>query len=148
MKEKGTPVFANKFQFVMNRPLEEVAYKYILMVFDPEFGQVITWREVYSDGEGSSLHSHFIIYSIAKFGGIFQDRDFAILCRYFKISENTIVLVVESAEAVPPNKRFIRSTVYKLSGYHFKSLSPTSTQITSSLHVNISFLVFVKLECI
>lgn len=137
MKNKGIPVFANKFEFVINLPLEEIYSKFTLCCYDPEFNSNFTTCDLYLDGEGSSLTTHFLLYATSKLGGIFQERDLEVLFRYFRISEDIMIFTFEQSSLIPLNKKFIRTTFY-LSGLHFKALSRTSTQITRVYHVDLN----------
>jgi len=127
-KEKLVGFFNNKYEFTINVPLEEAAYKFLIAMFDPEVNPM-SQTEYYSSGEGSSITTYFFVYSVYKMGGIFVDRDFILLYKFFRVSEDTIVIICENSEAIPANDKYIRLTFYTNS-YCFKALSPTSTQIT------------------
>lgn len=135
MKNKGVSVFANKFEFTINLPLQEVVSKFLFANYDLENNPSISTINFYSCGEGSSPSTHFIIYGTTKLGGVFHDRDYSFSCRYFKLSEDVVILAQEQSYAIPVSKKYIRST-FHLSGIQFKALSATSTQITQMLQVD------------
>lgn len=137
MKDASFPVFANKFEFVIDAPLEEILPKFIAIGYNPEFNPNFTTCEFYLIGEGSSLITQFLFYGTTKFGGVFQDRDFVLLFRFFRLSEDVAVYILDQSTSIPVSKKFIRAT-FSLSGFYFKAISPTSTQITEVFQVDLN----------
>lgn len=133
MKSKGIPVYANKFEYTVNAPLQEVVSKFFWIAYDPEHNHNITTSQFFCSGEGSSFSTHFIVHMVTKIGGIFQEREICLLMHHFKISDDTHIITQEHSHAIPANKKFIRIT-FHLSGILFKALSATSTQVSRILH--------------
>lgn len=133
MKSHGIPVYANKIDYIVNAPLQEVIPKLFWISYDLEYNHNITSCEFYSDGEGSSFTTHFILYLISKLAGIFQEREICAKFHHFKISEELYVITQDHCDIIPLNKKYIRVTMY-LSGIQFKALSPTTTQVTRIFH--------------
>lgn len=129
MKEEGVSVIAVKFEFLVKVSFEQTYQYFPFLQCDPVLNPL--WSEVnyYSDGEDSSLSTHFIVHLLSAMVPPFGDRDIALQCSYHRHSEDSMIYLVQNANSFPLTKKRIRAYSH-LCGMLIKSIIPSSTLIT------------------